>query len=215
GAEAVDSRLVPGGAAGGAAGRDPGQDRPRGPRRANRGGDPRPPGGQPTRPPSAERPPVMDVHSPASIVRAARPDDHDVIAGFNAALALESEAKVLDHGVLARGVSAALADPDRLRYWVAEAEGRPVGQAAVTREWSDWRDGWLWWLQSVYVVPDFRRRGVFRSLYLRIRAEALAAPDVIGLRLYVEENNARAHRTYQALGMSPGGYHVYEELWTD
>jgi GNAT superfamily N-acetyltransferase len=113
-------------------------------------------------------------------------------------------------------VDAALADPDRrLRYWVAESEpgGRVVGQAAISREWSDWRDGWLWWFQSVYVHPEARGRGVFRSLFGHVRALALASPDVIGLRLYVEDANRRAQRVYEALGMRPGGYHVYEELW--
>jgi GNAT superfamily N-acetyltransferase len=93
------------------------------------------------------------------------------------------------------------------------ATGRVVGQAAITREWSDWRDGWLWWLQSVYVEADYRNRGVFRSLYATIRAEARSAADVIGIRLYVESGNARAQATYRALGFVPGGYDVYEDLW--
>ena len=150
-------------------------------------------------------------------VRDARASDHAVIVEFNARLAEESEGKRLDRAVLDRGVAAALAEPDRLRYWVAEDEesGRVIGQAAVTREWSDWRDGWLWWLQSVYVHPEHRRRGVFRALYDAIRDSARAEADVIGLRLYVETENARAQETYQALGMKPGGYHVYEDLWTE
>ena len=113
-------------------------------------------------------------------------------------------------------MDAALADPDRrLRYWVAEPDpgGRVVGQAAISREWSDWRDGWLWWFQSVYVHPEARGQGVFRALHGHVRALALASPDVIGLRLYVEDANERAQRVYQALGMRPGGYHVYEEIW--
>ena len=115
------------------------------------------------------------------------------------------------------GVTSALDDPDRLRYWVAEeaATGRVIGQAAVTREWTDWRNGWIWWFQSVFVDPDFRRAGVFRALYRQIREEARAANDVIGLRLYVEQDNERAQGTYRSLGMNAGGYHVYEELWPD
>ena len=100
------------------------------------------------------------------------------------------------------GVARALADPDRLRYWVAEI-GSPaqlVGQAAITREWSDWRNGWIWWLQSVYVAEPYRGRGVFRALYRHIRDEARADPDVIGLRLYVEDANQPAQRTYQVAG---------------
>jgi GNAT superfamily N-acetyltransferase len=150
-------------------------------------------------------------------VRLARPDDLGTVVAFNADLAFETESKRLDPAVLARGVRVALAEPDRLRYWVAEeAEtGLVVGQAAVTREWSDWRNGWLWWFQSVYVHPDARRRGVFRALFRHIRGDALSDPDVIGLRLYVEDGNERAQWTYQSLGMTPGGYHVLEELWPD
>ena len=151
-------------------------------------------------------------------IRDARPGDLDVIVDYNARLAQESEGKALDRDVLTRGVAAALDDRDRLRYWVAEvpdgAHGlRVVGQAAITREWSDWRAGWLWWFQSVYVHPDFRGRGTFRALHAHIRAIARESPDVIGLRLYVEVNNDRAQRVYQSLGMKPGGYDVYEELW--
>ncbi|MBX6315608.1 MAG: GNAT family N-acetyltransferase [Isosphaeraceae bacterium] len=149
------------------------------------------------------------------MIRAARPDDRAAIAAFNAQLALETEHKTLDPTVLDRGVAAALADPNRLRYWIAEADGSPIGQAAVSREWSDWRNGWLWWLQSVYVLPAWRGKGVFRSLYHHIRSTAQAEPDVIGLRLYVESENAPAQGTYRALGMVPGGYLVFEELWPE
>jgi GNAT superfamily N-acetyltransferase len=157
------------------------------------------------------------VTAPGFFVRAARPDDLNSVVEFNAALALETEATRLDPAVLARGVRAALADPDRLRYWVAEeAEtGRVIGQAAVTREWSDWRNGWLWWYQSVYVRPDSRRRGVFRALHEHVRDAARTAGDVVGLRLYVEQANDRAQRTYQALGLTLGGYLVLEEIWQD
>jgi GNAT superfamily N-acetyltransferase len=149
------------------------------------------------------------------VIRDARGDDLETIAEFNARLAHETEGKRLDPAVLALGVAAALKDPDRLRYWVAESPARAglLGQAAITREWSDWRNGWLWWLQSVYVHPDARGLGVFRALYAQIRASARAEPDVIGLRLYVEQDNERAQQTYLALGMRPGGYHVYEDLW--
>jgi GNAT superfamily N-acetyltransferase len=153
--------------------------------------------------------------SPPPLVRDARPEDRDAIVELNARLALETEHKVLDPCVLARGVALALAEPDRLRYWVAEADGRVVGQAAISREWSDWRNGWLWWFQSVYVRAEARGLGVFRALHRHIRAAALAEPDVIGLRLYVEDENTRAQQTYRALGLVPGGYHVYEELWPD
>jgi GNAT superfamily N-acetyltransferase len=150
------------------------------------------------------------------VVRDARPDDRDVIVEFNARLAEETEGKTLDLAILTRGVIAALGEPDRLRYWVAESEaesGRVIGQAAITREWSDWRAGWIWWFQSVYVHQDYRGRGAFRALYAQIRALARQSPDVIGLRLYVEVSNEPAQRVYQSLGMKPGGYDVYEDLW--
>jgi GNAT superfamily N-acetyltransferase len=154
----------------------------------------------------------------ALTIRDARPGDLDVIIDYNAGLARETEGKELDLGVLRRGVAIALDDPDRLRYWVAEALGadgspRVVGQAAITREWSDWRSGWIWWFQSVYVHPDFRGQGTFRALYAHVRAIARQLPDVIGLRLYVEVNNERAKAVYQSLGMEPGGYDVYEDMW--
>ncbi len=148
-------------------------------------------------------------------VRPACIADQPLIAEFNRRLAIETERKVLDPAILERGVAEALADPDRLRYWVATVSGHaPIaGQAAITREWSDWRNGWVWWLQSVYVDQPLRGRGVFRALYEHIRHEARALPDVIGLRLYVEDSNRSAPRTYQSLGMKPGGYSIYQELW--
>jgi len=150
-------------------------------------------------------------------IREARTPDRPAIAEFNRLLALETERKVLDPAVLDRGVALALADPDRLRYWVAEIDqpAQLAGQTAVSREWSDWRNGWLWWLQSVYIAAPFRGRGIFRALFRHIRDEARANRDVIGLRLYVEDSNAPAQRTYQALGMKPAPYSVYEDLWLD
>jgi GNAT superfamily N-acetyltransferase len=155
--------------------------------------------------------------SPGILVRDARSDDAPAIARFNDALAIETEGKTLEPEVLRAGVAAALADPDRLRYWVAEdaTTGQRIGQTAITREWSDWRNGWLWWFQSVYVEAEHRGRGVFRALFHHIKREARAAGDVVGLRLYVERENTRAQRTYESLGMVHGGYEVYEELWPD
>jgi GNAT superfamily N-acetyltransferase len=158
---------------------------------------------------------LIDDATPPHRIRPAASADLAAIVEFNRLLALETEHKVLDLATLESGVACALADPDRLRYWVAEV-GDPaqvVGQAAITREWSDWRKGWIWWFQSVYVARGFRGRGIFRALHQEIRHEARSIPEVIGLRLYVEDANHPAQRTYQALGMQPGGYSVYEELW--
>ena len=154
-------------------------------------------------------------------VRAATAADLDAIVEFNARLAHESEGKALDRAALTRGVEFALADRSSLAYWVVEVADDPadpesrwvVGQAGITREWSDWRAGWIWWFQSVYVHPDYRGRGVFRLLHARIRELARASEGVIGLRLYVESSNERAQQVYRSLGMTPGGYDVYEDLW--
>jgi ribosomal protein S18 acetylase RimI-like enzyme len=139
-------------------------------------------------------------------IRRATPADVEVIARYNAALAWESEQKTLDDAVLLRGVRAVLADPAKGFYTLAERGGEPVGQAMVTFEWSDWRDGWYWWVQSVYVREDARRSGVFRALFEHLKAEATADPTVIGLRLYVERDNRRAQETYRALGMAEEPY---------
>ena len=151
----------------------------------------------------------------ALLIRPARREDAPWLVEFNQRLARETEALELDPKVLAQGVAAALNDPDRLRYFVAELDGAIVGPTAVTREWSDWRGGWLWWLQSVYVLPEARRRGVFRRLHLAVREAARATNDVVGLRLYVEQHNQTARDTYERLGMSDGGYLVMEEVWTN
>ena len=142
-------------------------------------------------------------------LRPATPADHAVIVRFNRALALETKAKRLDPDTLARGVAAVLADPAKGFYTVAEVAGAAVGQVLITAEYSDWRAGWFWWLQSVYVEPGSRRQGVFRALHLHVVELAHAAGDVIGLRLYVERDNANAQATYARLGFAPEGYDLH------
>lgn len=143
-------------------------------------------------------------------IRDARPDDRATLAAYNTAMARETEGRALDPGLIERGVAALLADPAKGRYWVAESGDRVVGQIMITREWSDWRNGSLWWIQSVYVHPEFRRRGVFSALYRHVESLAREAADVAGLRLYVERDNERARQTYLALGMEEPGYRVME-----
>ena len=143
-------------------------------------------------------------------VRPAAPADVDTICDFNRRLARESEGKDLDLARLRPGVAALLADPHKGRYFLAERDGTPVGQMCVTYEWSDWRNGWFWWIQSVYVVAEARRQGVFRRLYEHIAELARHDPQVIGLRLYVEAENNAAHDTYQALGLTWTTYRVME-----
>ena len=143
-------------------------------------------------------------------IRVGEASDAAVIAEFNAAMALESEAVVLDMDVLTAGVQAALADSGRAFYLLGDMDGNPAGQLMVTFEWSDWRNGWIWWVQSVYVKPEFRRQGVYRRLYRRLEAMAAKRGDVRGIRLYVMRENTGAKRTYESLGMHHSGYDLYE-----
>lgn len=143
-------------------------------------------------------------------VRPARTADAPAIVEFNRRLAAETEGKTLDPAALAAGVRAGLADPHRALYFVAEEDGTVRGQMMVTREWSDWRNGWLWWIQSVYVRPEDRRRGVFRALYEHVHRAAQSDPEVIGLRLYMERDNHAGRRTYLGVGMSELPYVVFE-----
>jgi ribosomal protein S18 acetylase RimI-like enzyme len=151
--------------------------------------------------------------NPVTIRPATDDDAHHVIV-FNTALAAETEGKTLDASTLAVGVRKALADPARSLYFLAEVDGAVVGQTMVTFEWSDWRNAFFWWIQSVYVDSRFRRRGVFRALHDHVRREARSRPDVCGLRLYVHHDNHRAMKTYQRLGMPQGDYLMCEEDWS-
>lgn len=141
--------------------------------------------------------------------RAATRDDIAFLVDANAAMALETESKTLDRERLTRGVAAVFDQPRRGFYRIAEHEGVAVGSLLVTYEWSDWRDGDWWWIQSVYVLPQARRLGVFRALYADVDAQARATAGVIGLRLYVEWENARAQQTYASLGMEQEHYHMF------
>ena len=153
--------------------------------------------------------------TPPWTIRPARPDDGAVIADFNLRLAQESEGLALDPARVSAGVKAALADLAKARYFVAcDTDGQIIGQIMHTWEWSDWRNGTLWWVQSVYVAPKWRGRGVFTSLLQTIRNLAAADPGVVGIRLYVEHNNERAQSAYKKSGLRPAGYEVYEELFS-
>nr|WP_240922366.1 GNAT family N-acetyltransferase [Oleiagrimonas sp. C23AA] len=124
-------------------------------------------------------------------------------------MAMETEGKPLAAETLTRGVQRVLDQPQRGFYLIAELDGAPVGGLMVTYEWSDWRDGDFWWIQSVYVAPEARRRGVFRALYGEVQTRARRA-GAVGLRLYVETENTRAQATYAGLGMARCHYHMYE-----
>ena len=125
-------------------------------------------------------------------------------------MALETEGMTLDEVVVRPGVDAVLADATRGFYLVAEIEGRSAGQLMVTFEWSDWRNGLWWWIQSVYVRSEYRRRGVYSALHQHVSEAAQAAGGVCGLRLYVEQENTTARRVYESLDMHPTRYHMYE-----
>ena len=147
----------------------------------------------------------------APLIRPAIADDLETIVDQNVRLALESEEMQLDVDTVRRGVSALLRDEKLGRYFVACLENRIVGQLMLTTEWSDWRCGHFWWIQSVYVQPEARRRGIFKGLHACVIADAERRRDVIGVRLYVEEHNEAAQRTYERVGMRGGVYKVMEQ----
>ena len=151
---------------------------------------------------------------PGWTVRPGQPRDADTLVRFNRDMAWETERRALEPERLAPGVAAALQDPAKALYWVADAHGEVIGQLMVTLEWSDWRNGWFWWLQSVYVKPEWRGRGVFRSLAHAVESEARARADVCGLRLYMEPHNDPARAAYSRLGWSRAGYEVLEKDFT-
>src|SRR5262245_29342923 len=148
-------------------------------------------------------------------VRTATPADVPVIVEYNCRLATETEHKTLDPQTVAAGVAAAIADPMTKGPYYLACEGADiVGQLQVTLEWSDWRNGWFWWIQSVYVRADARGRGVFRLLYQNVRQRATQAGNVIGIRLYVERENTAAQATYSRMGMLVLPFMVLEEALT-
>jgi RimJ/RimL family protein N-acetyltransferase len=148
----------------------------------------------------------------AIAVRPARQEDVSLMARWAEAMALETEDKPLDPAVVLRGIQRAFDDPGKGRYFIAEIDGQPAGTLMLTWEWSDWRDGWWWWIQSVFVDEAFRRRGVYGALHAHVLELAQADPEVRGIRLYVEQENSNARRTYEFLGMQHPGYVMYEQV---
>ena len=142
--------------------------------------------------------------------RDAAPADAAAIIDFQLAMARETEDLDLDRDILTRGVHALFADPGLGRYYVAEANGQVIASLMITYEWSDWRNGMVWWIQSVYVDPDWRRRGVYAGLYTHVRAMVEELPAVRGIRLYVDRRNTSAQHVYARLGMNGEHYQVFE-----
>jgi GNAT superfamily N-acetyltransferase len=149
---------------------------------------------------------------PAIDIRLAVPEDWAVIADYNSCLAMETEGKKLDSSTIEAGVQTLLSNPEHGRYFVACVGGQIVGQMMHTREWSDWRNGEIWWLQSVYVRLENRRCGVFRALFRHLEKLAESTPNVIGIRLYAEEHNSKAFDAYRSLGLAHAGYVVMERF---
>jgi len=144
-------------------------------------------------------------------IRKARSEDAPSIIDFQQKMAWETEKLSLPSDIVTKGVYGVFENPTRGQYWVAEEEGRIVASLLITYEWSDWRNTNVWWFQSVYVLAEYRRKGIFRSMYSTIKNEA-EREGVAGLRLYVETNNTRAQKTYESLGMQSEHYTMYEWL---
>ena len=143
-------------------------------------------------------------------IRQATVADTAVIARFNTLMAGETEHIELDQERLKTGVESLLSDSSKGVYYLAEQDKRVVGQMMITYEWSDWRNGTFWWIQSVYVESSARGSGVFRALFDHVHSLAKSRSDVCGLRLYVERSNDRAKRTYDRHGMHPSHYEMFE-----
>ena len=145
-------------------------------------------------------------------IRLAERNDCQALVEFNQAMAFETEGKTLDTQILQSGVESVFHDEKKGFYVVAEEDGHIVGGLMVTFEWSDWRDNWFWWIQSVYLLPEYRGRGIYRLLYEFVKESAREKGDVCGFRLYVEKENTRAQAVYEKLGMEETYYLMYEEM---
>ena len=153
-----------------------------------------------------ERPQVDEI-----VIRAAEASDLEALVRFNQGIALETEGKQLDNDTLSRGVAAVLGDESLGFYTVATCNDQVVACLMVTREWSDWRNGVFWWIQSVYVDAAFRRQGIYRKLYQHVKLLA-SKHNVCGFRLYVEKDNTIAQQTYADQGMHETVYRMFEQL---
>jgi len=146
-------------------------------------------------------------------IRQATANDIPALVQFNCAIAQETEGKQLHLETVTQGVTRGLQQAGDVTYFVIDSADGPIGALLLTREWSDWRDGWLMWIQSVYVVPDRRGQGVFRALLKHVVENLRQQPDVVGLRLYVEAENHRAQVVYQRTGFVDSNYKVLEQLF--
>ncbi len=146
------------------------------------------------------------------LIRKAIADEAEIIAGFQQAMALETEELELNNQVLIPGVKAVFDDPSKGNYYVAEVDGKVVSSLLTTFEWSDWRNGTVLWIQSVYVRPEFRQQGVYKAMYQHIKSLVETDNSLKGIRLYAEKANFTAHRVYENSGMNADHYQLYEWL---
>ena len=143
-------------------------------------------------------------------IRRANINDLNAIVEYNFNLAYETEDKELDKNILTNGVKGILEDETKGIYHVCEVDGKVVGQIMYTYEWSDWRAGTFIWVQSVYVHKDYRGKGIFKSLYNKVKEICDSSNEYVGIRLYVERENYNAQKTYQKIGMTECNYYMYE-----
>ena len=136
--------------------------------------------------------------------------DIDTIVQFQADMAMESEGCVLNKEKVTKGVTAAMLDDSKGIYWVAKYEGRTIGSLMITREWSDWNNEWYWWIQSVYVTPEYRKQGVYKAMYQKVK-NAAKENNVSQIRLYTDKTNLSAQKVYENLGMRESHYLMFEE----
>lgn len=145
-----------------------------------------------------------------SAIREALPSEYKIITSFQEEMALETENLKLDTHTVQNGVIAVLSDTSKGTYYVAEREGKIVGCLLITYEWSDWRNGWVLWIQSVYILPEYRNKGIFSSLYLHIKRLVQDGSDLMGIRLYVDKSNEKAIQVYRRIGMDGEHYQLFE-----
>ena len=149
------------------------------------------------------------------IIRYANKDDITIIVNFNTAMAMETEIKIINSETVYKGVNELLNNNENGFYLIAESDGIPAGQLMITKEWSDWRSGEFWWIQSVYIHPDYRKNNIYQKLYNEAIKLAKESKNVCGIRLYVDKDNNIAQKVYAKLGMKESNYLFFEEDWSD
>lgn len=143
-------------------------------------------------------------------IRQANKEDYEAIAAFQMKMALETENLKLDEETVRKGVQSAMQDPTKGKYFVGEENGKIISSLLVTFEWSDWRNKWVLWIQSVYVLPEYRKQGIFNQMYQKVKEWAEQDNEVSGIRLYVDKTNQRAIEVYKRVGMNGEHYQLFE-----